>query len=467
MITMAESSSATNEQGSPHHDLLQRFKTRLQTINPVSRVGRVNEIVITTVRAVLPDVMQGELCEIICSDGRRVLGEVVAFTGNEVTISCLESVDGISLGATVLPLGCRHSVESHSGIVGQVLDGMGRNMVTPGDRSVQALSFTPESMPVMKLAPSASERPPIQDQLVTGVRVVDALNTLAVGQRVGIFAPPGCGKTTLISQIARGAKVDVVVFALVGERGRELREFMEREITPEIRAKSVFVCATSDRSPTERVRSAFTAMSIAEHYRDQGKSVLLLVDSITRLARAQREIGLMVGEPATSAGFTPSVYSLLPQLIERAGRTNTGSITAIFTVLMESDKFEDDPIANEAKSLLDGHIFLSHKYVEQSHFPAIDPLKSLSRVMDHVVPAEWNAQANAVRRILSIHKEMELLIRLNEYQTGTDPIVDEAIRVVPAVLEWAKQSRHEYSSMQDAAAQLRKIVSKFMDITKG
>lgn len=447
-------------------ELLIRFKQRLQSINPVSRVGKVNEIVITTVRAVLPDVMQGELCEIICMDGRRLLGEVVAFTGSEVTISCLEAVDGISLGATVMPLGRRHSVESHKGIVGQVLDGMGRNMVTPGDRSVQALSFTPESVPVMRQAPSASERPPIEEQLVTGVRVIDALNTLAVGQRIGIFAPPGCGKTTLISQIARGANVDVLVFALVGERGRELREFMEREITPEIRAKSVFVCATSDRSPTERVRSAFTAMSIAEHYRDQGKSVLLLVDSITRLARAQREIGLMVGEPATSAGFTPSVFSLLPQLIERAGRTKRGAITAIFTVLMESEKFEDDPIANEAKSLLDGHIFLSQKYVEQSHFPAIDPLRSLSRVMDHVVPREWYAQANAVRRILSIHKEMELLIRLNEYQAGTDPVVDEAIRVVPAVLEWARQDRKECSTMQDAASKLQRIVSRFQELVK-
>lgn len=447
-------------------DPLARFKARIQTLDPVIRVGHVHEIVMNTLRATLPDITRGEMCEISCENGKTVLGEVVAFSGNEATIACLDSVDGVRLGSKVTPFGRRHCIESHAGIVGQVLDGMGRNMLHPADRSTWALSFSSDSVPVMRQAPLAAERPPVCRHLETGVRVIDGLNSIGVGQRVGVFAPPGCGKTTLLSQIARGVDADIVVFALVGERGRELREFMDREISTEIRSKSVFVCATSDRSPTERVRSAFTAMTIAEHFRDQGKSVLLLVDSITRLARAQREIGLMVGEPATSAGFTPSVYSLLPQLVERAGRTNQGSITAIFTVLMESEKFEDDPLASEAKSLLDAHILLSQKYVESAHFPAVDPLRSLSRVMDHIVSPEHVKLSQAVRRILSIHQEMELLVRLNEYQAGTDPIVDEALRVVPNLKDWMRQGRNENSPTQETFKGLARIVSSFQSLTE-
>jgi ATP synthase in type III secretion protein N len=444
---------------------LERFRSRIQSLDPVVRVGRVHEIVVNTLRANLPDVTRGEMCEVLCEDGRKVLGEVIAFTGNEATIACLDAVDGIALGAKVTPLGRSHSIESHPGIIGQVLDGMGRNMLSPDDRSSWALSLAPDSVPVMRQAPPAADRPPVCDQLVTGVRVIDGLNSLAIGQRIGVFAPPGCGKTTLMSQIARGAQTDIVVFALVGERGRELREFMDREISADIRSRSVFVCATSDRSPTERVRSAFTAMTIAEHFRDQGLSVLLLVDSITRLARAQREIGLMVGEPATAAGFTPSVYSLLPQIIERAGRTQQGSITAVFTVLMETEKFEDDPIASEAKSLLDGHILLSQKYVESAQFPAVDPLRSLSRVMDHIVSPEQARLAQSVRRVLSIHQEMELLIRLNEYQAGNDPVIDEALKIVPGIKAWMQQGRNEASPPEHAARDLGKILATFQNLT--
>lgn len=445
---------------------LAMFKERLNSINPANRTGYVREIVVTTVRATLPGVMQGELCEIESFDEKKILGEVVAFSGNDVTISCLESVEGITLGAKVSPLGRRHSVHAHAGILGHILDGMGRNMVHK-DKRTWALSFSHESTPVMKPAPIAADRPPISSQLITGVRIVDALNSFAIGQRVGIFAPPGCGKTTLMSQIARGAAVDVVVFALVGERGRELREFMETEIDDAIREKSVFVCATSDRSPTERVRAAFTAMSIAEHFRDQGKSVLLLVDSITRLARAQREIGLMAGEPTTSAGFTPSVYSLLPQIVERAGLTQRGSITAIFTVLMESDKFEDDPVANEAKSLLDGHLLLSQKLVEKSRFPAVDPLRSLSRVMDKVTSPHQMMVARAARQVFSTYQEMELMIRLNEYQPGTDALVDEAVKVYPELVNWARQPRELSAEPKGSFDQLQQLVSKFMHLTRG
>ncbi|WP_421831677.1 FliI/YscN family ATPase [Limnobacter sp.] len=441
--------------------IVSQLQARIGQINPVKRVGYVSEIIVSTVRAILPDVVQGELCEIETSGGHKILGEVVAFSENIVTISCLESVAGVALGSRVLPLGRAHSIKASDHLLSSLLDGMGRNLDHPNDRRSGVLSVDSDARPVIQVAPPASKRPPVSEPLVTKVRVIDGLLTLGIGQRVGIFAPPGCGKSTLMAQIVRGANVDAVVFGLVGERGRELREFIEKEITDEIRKKSFFVCATSDRSAIERVRAAFTATSIAEYLRDQGKSVLLVVDSLTRLARAQRELGLMAGEPATQAGFTPSVYSILPELIERSGRTEQGDITAVFTVLMEGERIEDDPIASEAKSLLDGHIVLSTKLVERSHFPAIDPLKSLSRVMGSVTSVKTQELASLVRRAYSLYQEVELLIRLNEYQPGTDPLVDEVVNIKASLDEWCKQSRSELESPTVALSRLGTLMVGF------
>jgi type III secretion protein N (ATPase) len=242
---------------------------------------------------------------------------------------------------------------------------------------------------------------------------------------------------------------------------------MEREIDDTIRSKSFFVCATSDKSPIERVRAAFTAMSVAEHLRDQGKSVLLLIDSVTRLARAQREIGLMAGEPATQSGFTPSVYAILPELVERAGLTEKGAITAIFTVLMEGDRIEDDPIASEAKSLLDGHIVLSPKLVEKNHFPAIDPQRSLSRVMHSVADQKTKYLSAVLRQVYSLYQEVELLVRLNEYKQGTDPLIDEAIRIKPQLDAWCKQDRMRPISPAQAIDELEGIVARFAMMRDG
>lgn len=439
---------------------------RLASIDMVKRVGFVNEIVVSTIRANLPDVIQGELCEIEASEGKKVLGEVIAFHGNSATITCLESVVGIRLGAKVSPLGKSHSVKASQSLYKQILDGMGRNMTQPENKRLAALSFERDAISVVRAAPNAAERPPVDKILETGVRVIDSMITLAEGQRIGIFAPPGCGKSTLMAQIARGAKVDAVVFGLVGERGRELREFLDHEITDDIRKRSIFVCSTSDKSPIERVRAAFTATSIAEYLRDQGKSVLLLIDSLTRLARAQREVGLMAGEPATQSGFTPSVYTVLPELIERAGRTSKGSITAIFTVLMEKEKLEEDPIASEAKSLLDGHIYLSSKLVEKSHFPAIDVLKSLSRVMDRIVDSKVMKSAANARRAIALHEEVKLLIRLNEYEKGSDVLVDEAVRIRPLIDGWSKQLRTESSTFESSTEKLIGIVSQFQQLVE-
>lgn len=461
------SSEVENNENSGQLTLAQIIANRVAATSPVKRVGFVSEIVVSTIKATLPDVVQGELCEIENSYGGSVLGEVIAFHGNKATITCLESVVGISLGAKVTPLGRPHSVKSHDNLFSEVLDGMGRNMANPSDKRKGALSFDRDAVPVIKSAPIATDRPPVRKVLETGVKVIDGMITLAEGQRVGVFAPPGCGKSTLMAQIARGAKCDAIVFGLVGERGRELREFLEHEISPDLRKKSIFVCSTSDKSSIERVRASFTATSIAEHLRDQGKSVLLLIDSLTRLARAQRELGLMAGEPSTQSGFTPSVYSVLPELIERSGQTTKGCITAIFTVLMEREKLEEDPVASEAKSLLDGHIILSSKLVEKSHFPAVDSLRSLSRVMDRIVDEKVMKSAGLARRAMSLYDEVELLIRLNEYEKGSDPLVDEAIKIRPALNQWAQQGRTEPAKIKDTHDNLTKIVANFEKLAGG
>lgn len=443
---------------------LSRFKTRLSSLSTVRRIGYVQEIVVTTVRANLPDVMQSELCEIETIRGEPILGEVIAFDENTATISCLQSVRGVALGARVRPLGAPHSIKAEDEQMSSVLDGMGRNIDDPNDFRKGVISTDYDASPVMRQAPSANTRPPIDESLVTQVKVIDSILTLGKGQRIGIFAPPGCGKSTLMAQIVRGAQVDAVVFGLVGERGRELREFMEREIDDGIRAKSFFVCATSDKSPIERVRAAFTATSIAEYLCAQGKSVLLVIDSLTRLARAQRELGLMAGEPTTQSGFTPSVFSIMPELIERSGRTERGTITAIYTVLLESDRIEDDPIASEAKSLLDAHILLSTKLVERHHFPAIDTLKSLSRVMGHVAGQQTKSAALCLRRAYSLYQEVELLIRLNEYKAGSDAMVDEVVRIKPELDNWCQQDRFAPVSPQEAVRDLEVIVANLSNL---
>jgi type III secretion protein N (ATPase) len=261
---------------------------------------------------------------------------------------------------------------------------------------------------------------------------------MGVGQRIGVFAGPGCGKTTLMAAVARGCKAEAIIFGLIGERGRELNEFLEHELDEELVKKTIIVVATSDRTSMERARAAFTATAIAEGFRKRGKRVLLLVDSLTRFARAQREIGLAAGEPPARGGFTPSVYTMLPRLIERAGSTPDGSITAMYTVLVDGEN-ASDPIGDEAKSLLDGHILLTKKLAEQGHYPAIDVLASISRIMGNVTSKEHRKAANRFRELMARYQEMELLIRLGEYKSGTDPIADRAVELRQEQLNFLRQ----------------------------
>lgn len=416
----------------------------------VQRQGRVLSVLGNRVTASLPAARIGELCALESGPVGHVrlrLAEVTAFDDHVAHLACLESPQGLMVGATVFALGASHQVDVERLTPGVVLDGFGRQLdrigavSDPAQLQSGAFCLHGEGIDVIRPAPDALQRPPIEHCLPTGITVIDSTCTLGHGQRVGVFAGPGCGKSTLLAQIARGAAVDRIVLALVGERGRELREFLEREFDDATRARCIFVCATSDRTAIERVRAAFTATAIAENFREQGLSVLLMVDSLTRLARAQREIGLQSGEPATRSGLTPSVYALLPGLIERAGRSPSGDLTAIYTVLLETEHIHEDPLASEAKSLLDGHLILRPSLAQRGQYPAVSVTESLSRVMGHLVDDDRIALAQDVRTLYARHADIELLLRLNEYQMGSDPETDRAIRLKPALDACFRQDR--------------------------
>ncbi|WP_137938849.1 FliI/YscN family ATPase [Chitinivorax sp. B] len=428
-------------------------RTVLQLPAPVLR-GRVKQVLGTLIEGQAAGACVGELCELRLSDEPTdcMLAEVVGFNGSNVLLSALEALEGVSPATEIRPLGTRHSIPVGPELFGRVLDGFGRPL------DGKPLPPIQQVVPAIRDAPPPTERPRITQPFATGVRAIDGLITLGYGQRVGVFAGPGCGKTTLLAAIARGAAVDAVVFGLIGERGRELREFLEHEMDETLVAKSVLVCATSDRTSMERARAAFTATAVAEGLRDQGYRVLLLIDSLTRFGRAQREIGLAAGEPPTRGGFPPSVYTLLPRLIERAGNTQQGSITAIYTVLAESEG-PADPLGEEAKSLLDGHIVLPRKLAEQGHYPAIDVLASLSRIMDNIVPKQQVSAARKLRQWLAQYRELELLIRLGEYRAGQDAASDQAVQMQPALKSWLQQDTRDTSPFEKTCTQLASLSS--------
>ncbi len=416
--------------------------------------GKVSQVLGTLIEAKMPPVEIGELCHLLdpATPGKPMLAEVIGFTEHSAILSALSPLEGVSSRTVIEPLRRAHTVEVGDHLFGAVLDGFGRQQFrAPAARNVVSTWRT--TVPVICDAPKASDRPRIIEPLPTGVRAIDGLLTLGRGQRVGVFAGPGCGKTTLMAAIARGCQADAIIFGLIGERGRELNEFLEHELDEELVRKTIIVCATSDRTSMERARAAFTATAIAEAFRARGKNVLLLVDSLTRFARAQREIGLAAGEPPARGGFTPSVYTMLPRLIERAGSTREGSITAMYTVLVDGES-SSDPIGDEARSLLDGHIVLTRKLAEQGHYPAIDILASISRVMSNVAQREQMQAASRFRELQSRYQEMELLIRLGEYQEGGDPVADAAVRLRPRQLQFLRQDTRESSDFDDTRADL-------------
>jgi len=385
--------------------------------------GRVVQVIGTIIKAVVPAVKVGEVC-ILRHPGEdyEMKAEVVGFARDAALLTPIGDMYGISATTEVTPTGRAHMVPVGDGLLGRVLDGLGQPMDEEERGPLQADRF----YPVFAEAPDPMKRRVIKDPLPMGVRVIDSLLTVGEGQRMGIFAAAGGGKSTLLGMLVKGAAADVIVIALIGERGREVREFIEHELGEEGRRKAVVVCATSDKSSMERAKAAYVATAIAEYFRDDGRKVLFLMDSVTRFARAQREIGLAAGEPPTRRGYPQSVFATLPKLMERVGMNDKGSITALYTVLVEGDDMTE-PIADETRSILDGHIILSRALAASNHYPAIDVLASASRVMNAVISKEHQAAARRLRELMAKYEEVELLVRIGEYKQGSDKLADEAV----------------------------------------
>ncbi len=414
-------------------------------------VGRVTRVSGLVVESQGPSTRIGELCTIAGHEGvGGYLAEVIGFQENRVLLMPLGTTTGIKLGDIVEASGTLPSVGVSPELLGRVLDGQGQ----PIDEGppIKTDSFYPiQGVPINPMS-----RKPIRDIFSTGVRAIDGMLTCGKGQRVGIFAGSGVGKSTLLGMIARRSSADINVISLVGERGRELASFLEDDLGPEGLARSVVVISTSDSPPLIRMRAALTATAIAEYFKDQGRDVLLMMDSVTRFAMAQREVGLSAGEPPSSKGYTPSVFALLPQLLERAGNFHQGSISAIYTVLVEGDDM-NEPIADAVRGILDGHIVLSRKLAGKNHYPAIDILASLSRLMKSLVSNEQIQLAGKVRDLMATYVDAEDLINIGAYAAGSNPNIDQAIAFNEHIEAFLRQTTEEASSHDQALAHLAEI----------
>ncbi|WFU14888.1 type III secretion system ATPase SctN [Bradyrhizobium sp. CB3481] len=414
--------------------------------------GRILQIVGTLIRATVPGARIGELCALRNpEEDHRLTAEVVGVERDVAILTPLGEMQGLSTLTEVIPMRKPLLVPAGWNLLGRVLDGLGR----PLDTSTRGPLIAEAHVPVHSNAPDPLTRRNIGNVLPVGVRAIDGLLTCGEGQRTGIFAAAGAGKSTLLSMLVRGAAVDLTVIALVGERGREVQEFVEYNFRAGQGPNSVFVVATSDRPAMERVKAAYVATAIAEWFRDQGKRVLLVMDSVTRFARAQREIGLAAGEPATRRGFPPSVLAALPQLLERAGNNDRGSITAFYTVLVEGDDMAE-PIADETRSILDGHIVLSRTLAMSNHYPAIDILASVSRVMSVIAAPQHKQLARTLRELMAKYQEIEPLIRFGEYKKETDPLADAATAKIEHIRSFLRQPTSEQigfdSTLRELAA---------------
>jgi flagellum-specific ATP synthase len=394
--------------------------------------GRITRVVGLTVECRGIQVPLGELCAIQATGGGAMTAEVVGFRDGATLLMPLDDAVGLQPGSTVVPLGKRLTVNCGEFLLGQVVDALGRPF---GDSAPLPAGIEQE---VFRKAPTPLERVQIDTPMATGVSTLDSMLTLGMGQRIGIFAGSGVGKSTLLSTIAREATADVNVIALIGERGREVTEFITHALGTKGLARSVVVVATSDAPPLLRFKGAFTAMAIAEYFRDRGANVMVMMDSITRLANASREIGLSLGEPPTVKGYPPSFFSTMPRLVERMGRTRAGSITGLLTVLVDADDM-NEPVADTMRGLLDGHVILSRRIASRGQYPAIDVLQSVSRVMDAVVQKEHVAAARAVRESMAVYEDARDLISVGAYRTGSDPKIDLALGAQPAIEKLIKQ----------------------------
>ncbi len=394
----------------------------------------------------------GSRCAIIRRLSEPLEAEVVGFQNSKAIVMPYGELTGVAPGDKIECRAESQQIAVGEQLLGRVIDGFGKPM--DFDRPL----LTAEYYPLENSAPDAIKRKRVTEPIGTGIRAIDSLLTVGKGQRMGIFAGPGVGKSILMGMIARYSSADVIVIGLVGERGREVRDFIERDLGEEGRKRSVVVVSTSDQSPVLRIRATLGAISIAEYFRDKGKDVLLLVDSLTRLAMAQRQIGLAVGEPPATKGYTPSVFSLLPKLLERAGQSHRGSITGFYTVLVEGDDITE-PISDAVRGILDGHLWLSRNLANKGHYPAISILESISRTMPDIVDEEHFSAALKVKRLITIYTEMEDMINIGAYVPGSNPEVDVAIKIYPAIEQFLRQGMKEYSNADDAQRKLIELAA--------
>ena len=428
------------------------LRARLAGTSTLRPVGKVVGVTGLMLRVTLPGARVGDVL-VVHRRGAPLSAEVVGFVDGEAIVIPLGELSGVGPDDLVESTGGGLEVGAGEALLGRVLDGLGRPI--DGGGAPAGLKW----VPVDRAPPAALGRRPVDSPLATGVRVIDGLMTFGVGQRIGLFAGSGVGKSTLLGAIARGTNADVVVVALVGERGREVSEFLDRALGPVGRARAVVVVATSDAPPVERLRAAQVATAIAEFFRDAGKNVMLLVDSVTRVARAQREIGLAAGEPPARRGYPPSVFALLPRLLERSGQGECGSITAIYTVLVEGGDM-DEPIADEVRGILDGHIVLERQIAARGHYPAVDAIASLSRVMEFVVPAAQIAAARIVRRALALYEQKRDLIALGAYEKGSDPELDRVLSVLPELERFLRQDALTSDPMARTQGELVRLAER-------
>jgi len=435
-------------------DWRERAISVLQEPEKLRFMGHVTRVVGLSIEAILPACTVGANCAIHLNDGGRLVAEIVGFRGSTAVLMPIGEVAGVRDGAAIELLGSSATIPVGDAMLGRVMG----PMLEPMDGGAPML--LPHRSLLWAMPPVAMQRRRIHRAMTTGVRSIDSFTTFGEGQRVGIFAGAGVGKSTLLGMLARQADADVVVVGLIGERGREVREFIERDLGPEGLARSVVIVATGDAPPVARIRAAASATSVAEYFRRRGKRVLLMMDSLTRVAMAQREIGLAAGEPPTSKGYPPSVFTMLPRLLERAGNDEgVGSITGLYTVLVEGDDLSD-PIADSSRSILDGHVVLSRALANAGHFPAVDVLASVSRVMNDITTEDHRKVVSQVRELMATHKEASDMIEIGAYQKGSNPRIDRAVQAVEPIRVFLRQRTDERTELSESLSRAAQILQQ-------
>ena len=431
--------------------MFEKYNMILNRVDPIKYTGVVNRVMGLLIESSGPQVVLGEVCQILIPGSPEpVRAEVVGFRDKTVQLMPYHEIDGIEPGCVVVASGKKLEIPVSEKMLGRVIDSLGQPYDDGGSYGAD------EWYPVSAPSPDALSRQTITERLATGVRAIDFMTAAGKGQRMGIFSGSGVGKSTLLGMIARNTSADVNVIALIGERGREVREFIERDLGPEGMKRSIIVVSTSDKPPLARLRAAYIATAVAEYFRDQGNDVMLLFDSVTRFARAQREIGLASGEPPANRGFPPSVFEKLPKLLERCGTSDKGTITGFYTILVEGDDL-DEPISDNVRGILDGHIVLERKLAQRYHYPAIDVLNSLSRLSTVVTDRDEQAAAGKMRRLLAEYYEAEDLINVGAYAAGSNPVIDEAISKMESINNFLRQEIEDKAIIKETLAEASRI----------